>query len=173
MRVFSAHDVLRFAIRIEENGEVFYREAARVVSDQGVKEFFGRLATEELGHKRTFEAILASLGDYQPSETYEGEYLAYLQEYIDGKAIFKEHDAERGGRERTTPHEEFRGPELTPVSDTRSAFDFAIQREMDSIVYYQELRAFVPEKHHPTVDRVVDEERRHFSLLSEMKKTYR
>ena len=28
MRVFNGYDVLQFAIRVEENGEAFYRETA-------------------------------------------------------------------------------------------------------------------------------------------------
>jgi rubrerythrin len=153
MRVFNAHDVVQFAIRVEENGEVFYREAASVTNDQGAKETFNRLATEEAGHKKTFQGMLGSLGDYRPTETYEGEYLAYLQDYIDGRVIFKN-----------------AGSGMSQIHDTLSALDLAIQREMDSIVYYQEIKAFVPDKHHKTVDGIVGEERKHFSLLSEIRK---
>ena len=159
MKVFNAHDVLQFAIRIEENGEIFYREAARATGDKGARDVFSRLATEEAGHKRTFEGMLEGLGDYQPAEAYQGEYLAYLREYIDGKAVF------RGLAGNS--------PELAQVRDIVSALEFGMQREIDSIVYYQEIEAFTPEKYHKTVDAIIAEERRHFSLLSEMRKGYR
>jgi rubrerythrin len=159
MKMFNARDVLHFAIRIEENGEIFYREAARAIGDHGAKDIFNRLATEEVGHKMTFQDMLETVGDYEPAESYRGEYLAYLQAYIDGKAVFK-------GLAGASS-------DLSQVADTASALDFAIQREVDSIIYYQETKEFVPEKHHKTVDRVIGEERRHFSLLSEMRKGYR
>jgi rubrerythrin len=173
MRVFNAHDVLEFAIRVEENGEIFYGEAARITSDPGARDIFHRLATEEAGHKRTFASMLANLGDYQPPETYEGEYLAYLQEYIDGKVIFKAQTDVAATKATAASGEGLKDLDLPRVHDTMSAFDFAIQREVDSILYYQELKVFVPEKHHKTVNAIVDEERRHFALLSEIRKSYR
>lgn len=87
----TIHDVVNFAVRIEENGERFYREAAETVTDQSVKELFNRLAREEMGHKKTFEKVLSSLGTFRQPETYEGEYLIYLTAFIDGKAVFKDH----------------------------------------------------------------------------------
>jgi rubrerythrin len=172
VKVFNAHDVLEFAIRVEENGEVFYGEAARIAGDQGARDIFRRLATEEAVHKKTFARVLASLGDYRPTETYDGEYIAYLQEYIDGKAIFKEHTGTAPADATAGSGKGLKDSDLSRVHDTLSAFDFAIQREVDSIVYYQELKVFVPEKYHKTVDAIVDEERKHFALLSEIKKTY-
>ena len=53
MTIFNMHDVVNFAIRIEENGEKFYREAAEIIPDGPVRELFTRLAEEETVHKRT------------------------------------------------------------------------------------------------------------------------
>ena len=104
---------------------------------------FARLAEEETVHRRTFERLLASLGDYQPPETYDGEYLAYLKDFIDGKAVFKDHP---------------RIPELARAATIVGALDFAIQREMDSILYYQEIKSLVGPDHAGTVDTIIDEE---------------
>ncbi len=157
MSILNAHDVVRFAIRIEEDGELFYREAARSAEDEGIRKLFSRLADEEKGHKRIFQGISQTLGDYAPSETYDGEYMAYLKDYIDGKVVFTK-DLKRSI-----------GSGLKSVAE---ALDFAIQREMDSILYYQETRAFVPERQHGVVDAIIAEERKHFSLLSEVKKGF-
>jgi rubrerythrin len=164
MKVFNSHDVLQFAIRVEENGELFYREAARITGDHGAKAIFSRLAIEETGHKKIFEEMQGDLGDFRPAESYEGEYLAYLQGYIDGRVIFKGRLTGSGDDSKDLP--------IAGVLDTRSALDFAIQREVDSIVYYQEVKVFVPEKHHKVVDGIVNEERRHFTLLSEIRRNY-
>ena len=103
-----------------------------MVADNDVKELFIRLAGEEINHKKTFEGMLAQLADYQPPETYNGEYLTYLKSYIDGKAIFKDHP---------------KIPEMAKVRDRDAALDFAIQREADSILYYEEVKKFAGEKH--------------------------
>ncbi len=151
----TIQDVVNFAIRIEENGERFYREAAEVITVQSVKELFGRLAQEEVGHRETFQKLLSSLGDYRPPETYEGEYMAYLKDFVDGKAVFKEH------------------PTITQLAKTSSvggALEFAIQRESDSILYYQEMKKLMYERYGETLDRIIDEERKHFALLSKLRK---
>jgi rubrerythrin len=157
MNLFNAHDIVRFAVRIEEDGELFYRKAALIIAEGGPRDLFEHLAAEEVGHKKIFEGILESLGDYRPPETYDGEYVAYLRDFIDGKAVFRG-DAKDAG--------------LSNIRDTLSAIDFAIQREIDSIVYYQEIRLFVPEKHHKIIDAIIAEERKHFSKLSEIRKSY-
>ena len=151
----TTHDVVNFAIRIEENGERFYREAAEIVANQPVKELFERLANEETVHRKTFERLLSGLGDYRPPETYEGEYLAYLKDFIDGKAVFKDHP---------------KIAQLAEASSIAGALDFAIQREMDSILYYQEIRMFVSARHSEAIDLIIDEERMHFALLSKLRR---
>lgn len=157
MYSFNAHDVLQFAIRIEENGEAFYREAAKTVLDQAVTGLFARLADEEVNHRKTFEGLLSALGDYRPPETYEGEYLVYLKDFIDGRAIFKDHP---------------KITELAKMRDAASALDFAIQRELDSILYYEEMRRYVGPQSAGVIDRIVDEERKHFAMLSQIRKNY-
>jgi len=152
----TIHDVVNFAVRIEENGERFYREAAETVTDQSVKELFNRLAREEMGHKKTFEKVLSSLGTIRQPETYEGEYLLYLTAFIDGKAVFKDHP---------------RIPELAKASTVIGALDFAIQRELDSILFYQEMRGYVMGPDHAsTVDLIIDEEKMHFAILSKLRR---
>ncbi|HAR95943.1 MAG TPA: hypothetical protein DCR97_08285 [Deltaproteobacteria bacterium] len=150
MRVFNGYDVLQFAIRVEENGEAFYRETASMMVDNDVRDLFTRLAGEEINHKKTFEGMLAQLRDYQPPETYDGEYLMYLKSYIDGKAIFKDHP---------------KIPEMAKARDREGALDFAIQREADSILYYEEMKKFAGEKHASVIDRIIAEERNHFVTL--------
>jgi rubrerythrin len=151
----NIHDVVNFAIRIEQNGERFYREAAEMITNQAVKELFQRLAQEETVHMKTFEKLLAGLGDYRPPETYEGEYLAYLKEFIDGKAVFKDHS---------------KITQMAKVSTVLEALDFAVQRETDSILYYQEIKKFVAAKNAASIELIIDEERMHFALLSKLRR---
>ncbi|MGD0230308.1 MAG: ferritin family protein [Syntrophorhabdales bacterium] len=151
----TIHDVVNFAIRIEENGERFYREGAEIITNQSVKELFERLSQEEIVHRKTFERLLSSLGDYRPPETYEGEYFAYLKDFIDGKAVFKDHP---------------KIGQLAKTSSIAGALDFAIQREMDSILYYQEIKKFVGAGHTGAIDLIIDEERMHFALLSKLRR---
>jgi rubrerythrin len=156
MLKIDAGDVLKFAIRIEEDGELFYNRAALMVDDKNVSDLFNELAAEEIRHKTIFEGLLSGVRHIDPPESYPGEYAAYLHDYIDGKVIFlKEKKAE-----------------AAEIQTVVSALDFAIQREADSILYYQELKGYVVQKEQPAIDKIIAEERSHFARLSAMKKNY-
>jgi rubrerythrin len=157
MKIFDARDIIQFAVRIEEDGETFYRKASLAAQDKDIKDLFNLLANEEVQHKALFRDMLSNMEALQPAETYDGEYAAYLGDYIDGKVVFTK-DAQK---------------ELAPdVSDTSSAVMFAMQREADSILYYHEAKQFIAEKYYNIIDKIIIEERKHFSKLSELRKKY-
>ncbi len=87
MNVFTASDVLNFAIRIEEDGELFYRRVANFPNTDEIRSLFNQLADEEI-HHRIFTEMLEKINDVRPPETYPGEFMDYLRDYIDGKVVF-------------------------------------------------------------------------------------
>jgi rubrerythrin len=155
MGVFSASDIVEVAIRIEENGINFYKFAEQLAKQEDAKKLFAGLAQAEVTHKRTFEKLLANMEKYNPPESYEGEYGAYLRSYVDNNIIFTK---------------EIMDKELSKITDTNSAIDFAIRRELDSILYYHEIKKLVPAAQHQVLDKVIEEERKHFMSLTETKK---
>ena len=80
---FDASEIVTFAIKIEENGEKFYNHTVQIVGEPEVKQIFKYLAKEEAKHKNTFEELLSKIKKYKPLESYPGEYLAYLQAYVE------------------------------------------------------------------------------------------
>lgn len=152
--LFTASDVLQFSIRMEEDGGRFYREAADRTKNAEVKNLFNTLVSDEEKHKKTFEALLLKEDLFEPREDYQGEYLSYLRNYIDGK-IFIALDDKLAESES---------------GNVAKALEFAIGREMESIHYYQELKAFVSVEGQESLDKIIAEERRHFMQLSEAKK---
>jgi rubrerythrin len=154
MEIFlQASDVIQFALRIEEDGEIFYRKAALMTGDKTTENFFNHLADEEVGHRKIFQNMLSEIVEYRPPESFQGEYLAYLRDYIDNKAVFTKYVKDQ---------------QLSDVHDILSAVSFAMQRELDSILYYQETKQFLSEKHHEIINRIIEEERRHFAKLAGM-----
>jgi len=157
VKIFESQDILLFAKRIEENGERFYQQSADRLQDPKAKELFRYLAEEERVHRNVFEGMLSTMERVDVRETYAGEYLNYLQDYLDRKVIFDSKTAES---------------ELVDVQDTVSAIDFAIRREMDAILYFTEVKHFVSEGQQGPINRILEEERGHFSKLSDLKKTF-
>ncbi|PKN51279.1 MAG: hypothetical protein CVU55_12665 [Deltaproteobacteria bacterium HGW-Deltaproteobacteria-13] len=155
MGVFAASDIVEVAIRIEENGINFYKFAEQIAKKEDEKNLFAQLAQAEAAHKKTFEKLFAGMEKNSPTESYEGEYGAYLRSYVDNNLIFTK---------------EVMDKELSKVKDTVDALNFAIQRELDSILYYHEIKKLVPAAQHEEIEKIIEEERKHFLSLTAMKK---
>jgi rubrerythrin len=154
---FEASDIFEIAMRIEENGATFYRYAVQIAGDEESKRVFEFLAGEEEKHKKIFKKMLSGIDSREAPESYPGEYGAYLRDYADNHLIFTKEVMDR---------------EMAAVKNALSAVDFAIRREMDSILYYQEIKGFISKNQQEAIDEIIDEERKHFKVLSELKKKY-
>jgi len=155
MGVFAASDIVEVAIRIEENGVNFYKFAEQIANKEAEKKLFAELAQAEVAHKKTFEKLFASVEKSNLTESYEGEYGAYLRSYVDNNLIFTK---------------EIMDKQLSKIKNTAAALDFAIQRELDSILCYHEIKKLVPAAQHDTLEKIIEEERKHFLSLTAMKK---
>jgi len=154
MGIFKASEIYQLAIRIEENGEKFYRKMAEKLENANMKKVFTYLADEEVKHKKTFEDMVSKVEKYEPPESYPGEYFAYLRAYADN-IIFSQEKLEE---------------EMSKIKGAISAIDFAIQQELDSILYYLEMKNLVLGSQRSLIDGIIEEERRHFVKLSGLKK---
>ncbi|MCK4321950.1 ferritin family protein [candidate division WOR-3 bacterium] len=156
MKIFDAKEIFKFAIRIEENGMKFYRYAAVITDDDEMRKTFNFLASEEARHKEIFEGLLSEVTKDTAFETYPDEYFNYLKTYVDN-VIFTDKQFEEA---------------MSDIKDTLSTIDFAIKRELDSILYYHEIKRFVPEKQHNLLDEIIEEERKHYTKLIDIKENY-
>ena len=154
MSLLSSGEVVQFAVQIEENGQHFYHSFAQKLQSEAEKEIFNYLADEEAKHIKTFETMLKNIEKFEPPTSYPDEYFAYLQAYADN-LIFTKDNLEK---------------EVTKIKTSKEAANFGIRRELDSILYYQEIKSFVPEKERDIIDDVISEERKHFIKLSDLKK---
>ncbi|MCM8819132.1 MAG: ferritin family protein [Candidatus Omnitrophica bacterium] len=148
---FNISEIYQFAIKIEENGEKFYREFAKKTKDEEVQNLFLFLADEEVRHKKIFEDNLSKIEKYEPPEAYPGEYFAYLKKYAEGLIFTKGIEKEMEKK------------------DIIDAINFGIRRELDSIMYYLEMKDLIPETQHLELDKIIKEERSHFVRLSNLK----
>lgn len=154
MAIFEAKEIFKFAIRIEENGEKFYRFASDLTDDEETKKIFNYLADEEVKHKETFTRLLSEITKDVSFENYSDEYFDYLRCYTDN-VIFNEEQLEKQKKE---------------VKDVLSAIKFAMQRELDSVLYYHEVEKFISSNQRSLIEEIIAEERKHYAKLSEMKK---
>lgn len=152
MSGFAVSEVFQVAVRIEENGERFYRTlGARLGSD--TKKLFDFLAKEEVVHKETFARMLTKLEKYEPAASFPEEYFAYLRAYAENR-IFTRDRLDQA---------------MAGITNALAAIDYALGMEVDSIVYYQDIKQMVAPNQHAIIDKIIEEERKHFLKLTEMK----
>jgi len=153
MRALDPKEILHFAVRIEEEGETYYRAAADLVKSDEEKETFLHLAKEEEEHKKTFQEMEAGIGAIPKALLESEEYRNFISAFLEG-AVFPSQ----------SPEERIAG-----VKDPVDVINLAIQDELNSILFYHELKPLVTPEHHSLLDDIIDEERNHFLELVEMK----
>lgn len=155
---FSANDLVEAAVQMERNGLQFYSTAADAVTRDRAKDLLSRLAQDEVQHLKLFEGLLASVGLVEIHESYPGEYQTYLKSHVDSQ-VFTQARMQQILAQKTMSE--------------RDALQFGIDSEKDAILYYSEMIRFVPSRDRPTIDGIIDEERRHLSALVELMKDTR
>jgi len=154
---FSPSEIFQFAIKIEENGEAFYRKMSNKFKDSQTKELFLYLADEETKHKQKFKEMLSEIEDYQPPQSYPEEYFLYLKSYADEHIFSQEKTAYFMSEEKIAP---------------KKIIEFALDIEKDSILYYLEAKNLVSPSQKDKLDKIIEEERKHYLKLLEVKKKW-
>ncbi len=153
MSIVGSKDVLKMAMKIEQNREEFYKQFSQKINDERASQLFRDLAKEEKKHYNIFKSLLESPSDKELKVAYPNEYKEYLQAYGDTLIFNKELEKQANS-----------------INDITSAFDFSIRRELDSILLYQDMKQYASNKDKETLDNIIAEERLHFVTLTNKKK---
>ncbi len=150
-QIFNAGEVFEMAVKMEQNGAAFYRQAADSIKDEKNKKILLDLAEMEVDHEKTFNSLRDQLGADNPDYfDPDGEAAAYLKSIVDTEVFFK--------RE-------------IDLSSMKTILHEAIMAEKDSVVYYLGIKAMVPdESGKMKVEAIIKEEMGHIRLLSELLK---
>ncbi len=157
---FNAGEVFKIALKIEDNGKLFYEKAAAGPFPDMVKQLFQNLAKEELGHKAIFQKVL---NDLPPSATAATVWDPdnELDQYL--KMMADQHVFNRSAAEIEKM--------LAGVGGYREAVELAVGFERDSIVFFLELaESSDNDESRAWIGRLVDEERKHLRRLIEILK---
>ena len=152
---FSGSELINIAIGIERRGIAFYDIMTKSTENAAARDVFQYLADMERQHIQIFQGMLDEANKYQPSETYTGEYAAYLQALVDN-AVFTD---------------DMVTSEMATQADSDiAAIELAITAEKDSILFYYEMKDIMPQRAQPTVNKIIAEEKSHLKQLSELKR---
>lgn len=148
--VFSISEILDLAIRIEENGEYFYRKALEKIEDPLLTAMLQRVADDEVLHRERFIKM---------KQSYGAQGIESLLCKLSG-GLLQETLGDRGFSLDET--------DFAALPDERSILQVAIGFEEDSITFYEMIGGFVEDvetlRH---LNSIIEEEKRHITILEE------
>ncbi len=146
---FNANDIFEMAIKIEQNGAIFYRNAAKQVKEEKHKNFLLELASMEDDHAVTFANMQKELKDDETFSTTfdpDDENVLYLKALADTRVFFEKEQ---------------------PDNTFKSILSTAIQTEKDSIAFYLGMKELVSTNLGKSkIDDIIKEEMSHIKLLA-------
>lgn len=148
--MFSISEILDLAIRIEENGECFYRKALEKIEDPLLAAILRKVADDELHHREWFIEMRQSYGAQGIESLLCKVSGSFLQETL-------------GDRSFSLDETDF-----AALPDERSILQAAIGFEEDSITFYEMIGGFVEDaKTLGHLNSIIEEEKRHIAILKE------
>ena len=157
---FSGKEILSIALRLELNGEAFYRVASKMVEEKELQDLFIYLAVEEKRHYRHFKKLADVANKSQtppfflPPDT--DELSLYLSALSGLKAFTDPQAGAKLGRD---------------VKSDSAALEVAIGLENDAVQFFQKILSTVNESDKELVENLIAEEEDHVRRLEDFKKS--
>jgi rubrerythrin len=153
---FHPQEILKISIEVEERGARLYSKLAEKTANPAVEKVWNYLKDQEKEHKKIFSDILAKAGDYMVYEFNPGEYQNYIRA-ISSEYIFTPQLIEDKIKNN--------------FESDLEAVNFGIEIEKESILVYSSLEEFMKLERKELIDKIIDQERKHYTDLVGLKKT--
>jgi rubrerythrin len=153
--IFSGSEIVEIGIQIEKNGRDFYNTLVNKSNNSQAIKIFRYLAGEEEKHILTFQNLLDSVKEYEPSQAYPDEYFAYMNA-LASEHIFTQKDKGKDIAEK--------------IKTDKEAVDLGIGFEKDSIIFYEGIKKVVPNRDLKIIDELIAQEQKHLMQLTDLKK---
>ena len=148
--MFSIREIFDLAIQIEKNGEAFYRDALKEISNPSLRSLLEWLADQEVKHSSWFSEKKEKLGTKGDDLQLDEMAGTMLQEVL-GDQSFSLKEAD-----------------LSKIDDIDALLKLAIEFEKDSIVFYEMIEGFIDDVDTSTkLNEIIEEENHHIQLLQE------
>jgi len=146
--MFSLHEICDLGMRIEKNGEQFYRKAIKEFPNEALKSLLTRLADDEVKHQEFFTRKKEALKDKPEDSEMEETASAILQNIL-GEQTFSLKEANPAD-----------------LKNEAELLNLAIEFEKDTVLFYEMLTPLVTGSQALNgLEEIVQEEKRHIEML--------
>jgi len=151
----NAFEVFEIAEQIERNGAKFYRKAAEQFNEPDIRKMFLELADWETRHEQIFNDMGKQVSKpNDKTSTLESEKKQFDPKLMACLTVF--------GTGSEPVHK------LRSMENTVEVLKRAIEKEKDSIAFYEGLKEFAPARDEKNkVDDIIEEEMRHIKILNQ------
>ena len=150
----NAIEVFEIAQQIEHNGAQFYCKAAELFSESDISNMFLELADWETKHEQVFKDMGDKIVDSTRKTTTELEKKEFDPKLMACLTVF--------GTVSDSIHK------LKNIQKITDALKTAIEKEKDSIAFYEGLKDFVTDiDDQNKVDAIIEEEMHHIKILNQ------
>jgi len=148
--MFSAREILDFAIRIERNAEDLYREAASKMENPEIGSLLLYLADQEKNHREWFQQRKETIRLEGDQAEMERLYGSLLRDMI-GDQTFSLAEAD-----------------LSRMDQVKALLELAVEFENDTILFYETLHSLIDDAHAAArLREIIADENEHIQMLNE------
>jgi rubrerythrin len=146
--MFTLHEIYDLAIQIEKNGEDFFRNAEKKISDTSLKAIFLWLAEQEVRHGKWF--IQKKDGSKDHSDVLDlDEMSSKMLKDILGDQSFSLGEVK-----------------VNQIDDAENLLSVAIEFEEDTIIFFRMISSLLEDAESlGGLDEIIEEEKRHIEAL--------
>ncbi len=158
-KTYSLEEILEMAVKIEEDGAIFYESLANRTKNKEIEEIYRYLSGEEKDHIAVFKSIYKDITGRGFEKAFnEEEANLFLHSLVENR-VFKD----------SKEIKKF----LEDTSDESSVIELAIQIEKDTILYYYEILEGLEDKERNLVKEIINQEKSHIYRLNNLKNILR
>ncbi len=155
---FTADELIRIALDIEDAGYGFYKRAGAGTESPSLRGLFEHLAEQEKKHKETFLALRDRVSDSatreEPAERSEVD--PFIRALIENRLF--------AGADQNIAR-------AAGAAGGREAADYALEFEKDTLLFFYQLLDQVRSTEKTLVQAIIQEEKDHVRRLAEIRKT--
>ena len=149
--MFTAHEILDMAIRLEENGESVYRDAAAQTTDPDIRALLLWMAEEEVKHARWFSDLKKKIKTRSSNP-----FMEEMSRKVFGSLL----------GEKSFSHREVNLAAVDRIDDLIAVFK---EFEKDTVLFYETLIPFIEDNHTLiNIEKIISEEKNHITKLNEV-----
>ena len=148
--MFSIREIFELAIQIEKNGEKFYRDALRKISNPSLISLLKWMADQEVEHQGWFSERKETLGNEVDHVELEEKGSSILQSIL-GDQSFSLKEAD-----------------LSKIQDVEALLQLGIEFEKDTILFYEMIGSLIEDTEtSQKLSEIIEEENHHIQLLQD------